>query len=315
MRIAFYGNFSVSYSSETHHAASLEALGHEVVRLQEPKCGATQIVAEASRSDMFVWIHTHGWDTPGMNQALKRIKTAGVPVVAYHLDLYMGLRRWKQYERDPYLREIDHFFTVDRLMADWLNENTAVTGHYLPAAVFGPECYLAETDHPQGNDVIFVGSKGYHPEWPYRPKLIDWLRDTYGPRFTHVGGDGDTGTVRGHDLNRIYASSKVVVGDTLCLNFDYPDYWSDRVYETLGRGGFLIHPCIKGMERTFKHERDLVFYEYGDFDALQYQIDKYLDDPDWQPIRERIRRNGHELVKGSETYAHRWQTILDTVFS
>lgn len=310
MRIAFYGNFGVSYSSETHHAASLESLGHDVVRLQEPKCAASQIIAEAKNSDMFVWIHTHGWDTPGMAKALREIKAAGVPVVAYHLDLYMGLKRWQQYEGDPYMRDIDHFFTVDRLMADWLNANTPVRGHYLPPGVFGPECYMAEPDG-FGNDVIFVGSKGYHPEWPYRPKLIDWLRDTYGPRFTHVGGDGDTGTIRGAELNRFYASSKVVVGDTLCLNFDYPDYWSDRCPETLGRGGFLIHPAIRGMENYFTGGEHLAYYQFGDFDKLKFLIDYYLDH---DAERETIRHAGHEHVKNTATYAHRWAEILDTVF-
>lgn len=178
MRIVFYGNFQVSYSSESHHAASLEELGHTVVQLQEPSTPADQIIAEAAKSDMFAWVHTHGWNTPGMKTVLHAIKARGVPVVTYHLDLYLGLRRWKIYESDPYMRDIDHFFTVDRLMADWLNANTEVRGHYLPAAVFGPECYLAEPTSPHGNDVIFVGSKGYHPEWPYRPQLIEWLRAT-----------------------------------------------------------------------------------------------------------------------------------------
>lgn len=311
MRIVFYGNFQVSYSSESHHAASLKELGHIVVQLQEPSTPADQIIAEATKSDMFVWVHTHGWNTPGMRTALRTIKAGGVPVVAYHLDLYLGLRRWKMYESDPYMRDIDHFFTVDRLMADWLNANTEVRGHYLPAAVFGPECYLAEPTSPHGNDVIFVGSKGYHPEWPYRPQLIDWLRATYGPRFTHIGGDGDTGTIRGDELNRLYASSKVAVGDTLCLNFDYPDYWSDRVYETLGRGGFLIHPRVPGMDREFADYKHLAFYTYGHFDQLKSEIDFWLASDD---DREQVRSDGYTHVKGEHTYAHRWRTILDTVF-
>jgi Glycosyl transferases group 1 len=282
-----------------------------VIRLQEPRCTAEHIREQALAADMFVWVHTHGWQTPGITEALTDIRAAGVPVVAYHLDLYLGLRRWAEYESDPYMRLVDHWFTVDRLMADWLNANTTVRGHYLPAAVFGPECYLAPADHPAGNDVIFVGSRGYHPEWPYRPQLIDWLRTTYGPRFTHVGGDGDTGTIRGDELNRLYANSKVVVGDTLCLGFRYPDYWSDRVYETLGRGGMLIHPHVPGMERTFTDGEHLAFYPYGDFAALKALIDHYLDH---DAERERIRRAGHDLVRLGHTYTHRWQTIVDTVF-
>jgi hypothetical protein len=98
------------------------------------------------------------------------LREVGVPSISYHLDLYMGLRRWTQYKSDPFLMNLDHFFTVDRLMADWLNSNTAVRGHYVPAGVFGPETYLGESGHPYGNDVVFVGQRNYHPEWPYRPR-------------------------------------------------------------------------------------------------------------------------------------------------
>jgi hypothetical protein len=160
--------------------------------------------------------------------------------------------------------------------------------------------------------VVFVGSKNYHPEWPWRGQLIQWLRDTYGSRFTHVGGDGDTGTLRGDTLNRMYTNSKVAVGDTLCLGFDYPYYASDRLFECPGRGGFNLFPRIKGLEEWFVEGEEIAFYEYGDFDQLKFLIDYYLED---EGRREHIRRAGHERVKAEHTYRHRWETILQTVFA
>ena len=311
MRVTFYGNFEVDYSSETHHANSLELMGHEVVRLQEPKTPAQQIVSEALASDLFVWIKTHGWETPGINAALERIKAAGVPVVAYHLDLYMPIGRWRQYENSPYMQALDHWFTCDPLMADWLNDTTPVKGHFLPAGVYGPECYISDMGSDDANDVIFVGSKGYHAEWPWRPRLIQWLKDTYGSRFTHVGGDGDTGTLRGDDLNRVYANSKVAVGDTLCVGYNYPKYASDRLFECPGRGGFNLFPHITGISDWFIEDQEIAFYEYGDLDGLKASIDYYLEHDD---VREQMRRAGHERAKAEHTYERRWNTILDTVF-
>lgn len=313
MRIAFLGNWGVDYSSESHHAKSLESLGHTVVRMQEPNTSAARIQDEAEASDLFVWVHTHGWQTPNIDHAITAIRAAGVPVVAYHLDLYLPLpQRWAQYQDDPYIRLVDHWFTVDPAMADWLNANTAVHGHYLPAGVFGDECYISDQPSPHANDVIFVGSRGYHPEWSYRPKLIDWLRNTYGRRFTHVGGDGHTGTIRGHELNAVYANSKVAVGDSLCPGFTYPDYVSDRIFECAGRGGFQIFPHIKGLERWFRDCEHLAFYPFGDFEHLKFQIDYYLED---DASREDMRRAGHEHVKANHTYRHRWQQIIETVFA
>lgn len=310
MRITFLGNFSVPYSSETHHASSLETLGHEVIRLQEVQHNADTIRREACASDMFVWVHTHGWSTPGIEDVLVSLRERGIPTVTYHLDLWFGLQRQRDVLSGPYW-SLDHFFTVDKMMADWLNDNTSVKGHFLPAGVFDKECYISTEPSPHANDVIFVGSRRYHPEWVWRPQLIDWLRDTYGPRFTHVGGDGDTGTIRGDDLNRVYANSKVAVGDTLCLGFNYPWYTSDRLFEAPGRGGFQLFPRIHGVEEWFTNRNTIEFFDFGDFNGLKQLIDHYLTH---DVEREKIRRQAHEHVKTHHTYVQRWETILETVF-
>lgn len=314
MRVTFYGNHSVSYSSESHHCASLEELGCEVVRLQEPKVHAQDIQREALKSNLFVWVKTHGWHTEGdMLEVLRNLRAAGVPSMTYHLDLYRVIpERWAQYQADPYMRALDHFFTVDRLMADWLNENTDTKGHYLPPGVFGQECYISDRPSPHANDVVFVGARGYHRQWRHRQLLLDHLERTYGNRFTRAGGDAPTGTVRGDALNRLYANSKIAVGDTFCVGYDYPDYWSDRLPETLGRGGFLLMPYVRGMERDFTDGEHVVFWNYGDFDDLDRKIAYYLEH---DAEREQIRKAGHEHVKSTATYKHRWQTILDTVFA
>lgn len=311
MLIQLLGNHLVDYSSEAHHAKSLESLGHQVIRVQEGRATADEILTAAEDIDLLVWVKTHGWDTPGINQVLDTLRDRRIPVISYHLDLYMPIQRWQRYRDDPYMMGLDHFFTVDPKMSDWLNTNTAVRGHFLPAGVYDRECYISQEPSPHANDVIFVGAKGYHPEHPWRTKLIDWLRDTYGPRFTHVGGDGDTGTLRGDDLNRVYANSKVAVGDTLCVGFDYPGYASDRLFECPGRGGFNLFPHIQGLDDWYTGGEHIAYFPFGDFGKLKWLIDYYLNNPE---ERERIRIAGHEHTKANHTYRHRWETILQTVF-
>jgi hypothetical protein len=306
MRIAFLGNFRVDYTSETHHALSLETLGHTVDRLQESEAHAGDILDTAQQADAFVWVHTHGWRTPAIDRVLHELRRRKIPTLTYHLDLWFGLHRQRDIRREPYW-QVEHFFTADRLMAEWLNDNTRIRGYYLPAGVYHAECEPAVST--ELFDIAFVGSKQYHPEWAYRRRLLDWLADHYGDRFRHYGGDG-LGVVRGAALNQVYANAKVVVGDSLCLRYQYPDYWSDRVYETLGRGGFLIHPQVPGMDRTFTDRKHLVFYEYGNFDQLRELIDYYVDRAD---EREQIRVAGHQLVRTEHTYLDRWATILEVL--
>jgi hypothetical protein len=315
MRITFLGNFQVPFSSETHHKISLESLGHYVIPLQETQAGSEQIMREALQSDIFVWVHTHGWNTPGersMASVLNILRDKSIPTLTYHLDLWFGLNRQAELEADDIYKHIQHFFTVDKKMADWFNENgNGVQGHYLPAGVLGQECFIDENIQ-KVNDVVFVGSRNYHPEWPYRPTLVNWLQQTYGNRFIHVGGDG-IGIVRGHELIGLYNATKVAVGDSLCVDFIYPYYWSDRVYETMGRGGFLIMPYIKGLEDEFKlwgDDKELVTYPFGDFERLKEVIDHALVN---DKEREAIRIRGHNKVKNNYTYKHRWQTILTEI--
>jgi hypothetical protein len=313
--IVFLGNFEVSYSSENHHAKSLESLGHTVCKLQERTIKDSFVLQQAMNSDLFIWVHTHNWATPGrlgMAHVLEELKKADIPTMTYHLDLWFGLERQKDLEEDDFYKTIGHFFATDKLMTDWFNENTNVKGHFLPAGVYDKECYIHE-DYSKDEfeyDVIFVGSKRYHHEHKYRAELVDFLRRIYGKRFLHVGGDGDTGTVRGNDLNRIYAKSKVAVGDSLNINFNYPYYTSDRLFESTGRGGFTIYPRITGLEEYFIDGEEIVFYEHGNLEDLKSKIDQYLDD---NSTRELIRLGGHERTKQEHTYIHRWASILETL--
>lgn len=311
MKIVFLGNFQVPYTSENHYAQTFEKLGHTVVRLQETMVTTDRVYSEATNADMFFWVHTHGWNLKGhrtMAQVLRKLRNLGIPSVAYHLDLYMGLERWKEYNDHEYFK-VQHFFTVDKLMADWLNENTETTGHYLPAGVFEDECYIAEPVDEFKYDVVFVGSKQYHDEWKYRPQLIDWLKKTYGRNFGHFGNDG-LGVVRGDSLNKLYASAKVVIGDTLCLDFKYPHYWSDRIYETTGRGGMMLHPYIKGLETQFDFTKEIMVYEYGNFDELKKTIYVLLTN---EKLRTDIQKAGHDRTKREHTYTQRLATIIQKV--
>lgn len=313
MKLVLYGNGEVPYCSEVHYKRSLEALGHHVELLQENRVPTDVVLAKALRADALIWVHTHSFKNVGMpmEQVLATLKTAGVPSIAMHLDLYVPIQRWQQYEGSPYFKT-SHWFTVDPKMADILNETGETSAYFIPAGVLEDECYISTEPSEHANDVVFCGSRNYHFEWSWRGQLLDWLRSTYGSRFTHVGGDGDTGTLRGDALNRMYSNSKVAVGDTLCMGFDYPMYHSDRLWEASGRGAAQIFPRITGLDQWFKEGEHLLYYDFGDFDGLKRKIDWLLEH---DTEREQIRLAGHEMVKATGTYRHRWQHIMGTVFA
>lgn len=315
MKIAILGNFRVDYTSESDYKWTLEKLGHEVFPLQESVATGEEILRTAKQCDALMWVHTHGWPTPGLSMkvVLEQLKNDSIPTFGYHLDLWLGIEREKDLKTDDYWH-IEHFFSVDGEMAEYLNKNTRVKGYYLPAAVVEKHCYMADPHPKYRKEIIFSGSYEYHKEWPYRKQLIDFLHRTYGKRFKRYGHKGsdqrDAYYIMGADLNVLYASASVIVGDTLCPGFNKPYYFSNRAFETTGKGGFLIHPYIKGLEECFVLGEEIVTYKYGDFEELKNKIDYYLTHPE---EREQIRYAGHERTKRDHTFTNRLQFMLETI--
>ncbi len=313
MRIAYIGNFSQTHCTEVHIAATLEDLGHEVLRLQEDELLADW--PSRLKPDTDLLLYTRTWGKTVTLEHLAQLRERKITTASYHLDLYVGLKRMDGLDDDPFWRT-DYVFTPDGdPRSQKIFEEKGINHHYIKPGVFRPECYMAEP-YVQNFDVLFVGGGSAtgegpqygHTEWPYRGKLIKFLKDTYGDKFRKFGWP--EATIRNDSLNQLYADSKVVVGDSICLDFKHTYYWSDRVYETMGRGGFIIHPYIKGMEEEFHHGKNIVFYEYNDWDDLKKQIDYYLEHDD---EREKIRLAGHEYVKSNCTYQERLIQALDII--
>lgn len=303
MRIVYVGNQRHSWCTEVHLAATMRDLGHEVIFAQEDEWSVDQIRNEAFQSDLLFYTRTWGHREPEkFLQMLADLKRAGIASASYHLDLYVGLQREDSIVGDPFW-STEYVFTPDgsQEAADFFAAR-GINHHYIKPGVFKGEC-VPGTFRPEfDNDIVFVGSHGaYHTEWPYRDQLVGWLYSTYGePQFKRYGAGATV--VRGEPLNDLYASAKVVVGDSLCLNFTRDHYWSDRVYETVGRGGFLIHPFIEGLEEEFTAGKHMEFYEFNDWDGLKGLVDFYVAHPE---LAREIANAGQAHVRETATYNNR----------
>lgn len=285
MRVAQIGNFIPAHSTENHLKRALEINGNRVIPFQE-NYPATWMPGEVLREEPDFVLWTRTWHLPEFDQdgLLDACAAAGVPTIAYHLDRWWDLDREHQIVEEPMFR-CALVVTADGGHADeWAH--AGVNHHWFPPGVLAAEASVPGQYRRQlASEIAFVGSTGhYHPEWPWRLELIDWLRSTYGERVQFWPKPNQP-AVRGQRLNDLYASVKVAVGDS-CLvpradGTSMHHYWSDRVPETIGRGAILVHPYVEGIVEAFTDDetgldRGPWTFPLGNFDALAEMIDRAL---------------------------------------
>jgi glycosyltransferase involved in cell wall biosynthesis len=303
-RLAILGNFEPEHSTENDLLWTLRDMGHQVFRFQENRDRTEEILTacQLQRIALLLYVHTHGWETPGkysVSDLILLLREHGIKTASFHLDRYWGLnqndRREDRVGEHPFWTT-DAVFTADGGNQERFHER-GINHHWLPPGVVKRDCYLGERREDLVVDVGFVGATGYHPEYPFRGELLGFLKEVYGERFRIFQG------YRGKRLNDLYASIRVVVGDSCFGGSD--SYWSDRVPETLGRGGFLIHPASKGLTIP-----GLMTFEPGNLQELQDKIDYYLDHP---KARAACQGAAFDWVQDFETYHNRMTTLLRTM--
>lgn len=307
MRVTYLGNFGAEHSTENHVARAFEANGHTVNRLQENDRAWERV--PLLEHDMVLWTTTYDYAPPetfdAQREMLKRLE---VPSVGFHLDRWWGLRREHRLHESPFFR-CDLVITADggheQQFAD-----AGIAHAWLPPGVSAPECALGARIDDLVAPLAFVGSwqGGYHQEWYHRAQLIEHLKQR-GGRFYPPPGQP---SVRGAALRNVYASTDVLVGDS-CLAGGATHYISDRVPETIGRGGFLIHPRVEGVtDGTQYTEGDhLLCWSLGDWDELDNMIDAALSDPD---MRRQVATAGREHVLAHHTYEVRAKQIVALMY-
>jgi len=297
------GDFRYAWCTPNLMARTLGRMGHDIIRIQEDEAGLFDVVNKANSSDLFFWSMTYGMLGLDGSKMLSLIK---VPTFTYHLDVLVGIEREDMIKENPFFK-LDYFFQTDGDPETLKRyKDLGVNAFWLPAACSKEECYLAPKVKDFQHDIIFVGSYKYHKEHQYRGMLINWLRSVYNKRFCLYPDDRNM-FMKGHELNQLYATAKVVIGDSFGATPPRKNYWSNRVPETTGRGGFLIHRKVEGMEKFYADGKDLVTYDNGDFSQLRDYIDYYLYH---DAEREKIKRSGMQYTKENQTFDNRIEEMF-----
>jgi hypothetical protein len=314
VKVAYIGNFDPPFSTENDVAKAFRHLDWEVAQLQENRTSWQHVREAALTSDLLLITST--WDEAQplgeMVATFRECAIRGIPTATLHLDIFFrsdrGPRKW--WLSPMFFTR--YVFTSDGSHQDEWNR-LGVDHRWLRPAVRHDAVHIGGPRPEFACDVAFVGSNGvgYHDSaWPYRKELLGQLRamcQRNGWSFRNPGGDNPK-IDRGEDMNDFYASAKVTVGDSLCLDREKTLYCSDRAYEAPGRGGLLIMPQLDFLDEDYAGH--LPMYRWGDWDDLEFRIRHYLTN---EADNQAVRQETQAIVRDGHTYLHRVQELLRQV--
>lgn len=287
---------------------ALEQLGHSVVRVQEKRrrrdVPLMSVIRESQRFDFCLF---HKWDVVSEIEEVARL----MPCAFWYFDMIRPV------DDDPTLaarsetriKWMADVLAIPRVVAgfctdgDWVCEDRGRTGKLRWLMQGADERTLGfGTPIPNydGPEILFTGMINHGRR---RAAHVEHLRQRYGDRFAVMGDGGPKYRKHGRELADVFASCKVVVAPD---GPNTPRYWSNRVYLTLGLGGYLLHPRCEGL---FDHYRPSELTTYKDWDHLDYLINRACDLP---PMYRRMEaERGHERTNESNLYRHRVKNLVD----
>jgi hypothetical protein len=304
MRIVFVAKHTNGGNDEESAITyALETLGHEVVRLEERK-GAK---ATGYKADLMLFLKYYNLDV------LSRVN---YPKAFWYFDLVTypdPTLESRNTTRINWMREVlplvDLGFCTDGSWVEKCDEQFAHSSDFtgtklvwLPQGFDSRMVGVGEPWVPNERDklheILFTGigrggGRG-------RERFVDAMVNRYKQSFHHV-----TRGVHGTALKQLIRSSKVVVAP------DSPvadRYWSNRVYLTLGYGGFLLHPFCSGLANHYEAGEELAFY--GGMEDLYDKVAYYMARPE---ERHRVAENGMQRTLTQHTYLHRCRELVATV--
>ncbi len=287
-------HFSGLNDDEGAIAYALEVLGHTVFRVHEAALFRNPIDL-TQEADLCLF---HKWsDTKEIAEIAKRIPTvfwffdrvgADDPTLQYRSTIR---KRWME----RILPHVKLGFCTDGDAV--VNDTTGKLFWLMQGAderVVGLGTPTPLTPSP---DILFVGETRYCGQG--RESFVREMFERYGVRFFHVRQG-----VHGRSLANLIISSKIVVAPDAPVS---DRYWSNRIYITLGFGGFLFHPYCSELEKQYGN---LVEY-YKTRDQLHRLVEWGLNLS--QEARDKHALDSYEYTLHHHLYRHRVEELLQVV--
>lgn len=267
---------------------ALEKLGHIVHRIQQD---SGYLASQIPDADFCLF---HHWED------LNQIGRVEIPKVFWCFDLInyqdneLGSRNKN---RIAWITKItdasDLGFCTD---GDWVRQDT--TGKLIQLLQGADERRMRMPNRVDQDVPLLLTGAGRGGE--RRQRFVDDMRNIYGESLTHI----ESGIYQEKLASLIERSEVVLAPDAPATDH----YWSNRVYMTLGFGGFLLHPYCEDLTHHYTSGREIVYYKNRQ--ELDQLIDHYQGQPEerWE-----IQSRAFERTAAEHTYRHRCEVLMEEV--
>jgi spore maturation protein CgeB len=250
-------------------------------------------------------IFIHSMDLP--LPILEKISGTRIKTVQYYHDTIYGDRYTELLPKvAQWGRQVDLFL----INAKGLHNHLKSLGIDNPIFIVeGCDIYDHKKRHPLlpiwKSEVAFIGAA--RPDEPRIPliKKLNEICDlkVYGKNWEQFGIKPATKKVNSREYGLICGGAKIMLGIDAVTNVE--GHWTNRLWLTLGCGGFHLANYIQGMEEFFVDREHLVLYRNEDecIDLVKEYLFKSEE-------RERIAEKGYRLVHEHYTFHHFVDKVL-----
>lgn len=202
------------------------------------------------------------------------------------------------------------FIQRGALVDYFLATNQGMLAEYKQAGIVNPVYFTGACDRYDHrirrpflplwkSDIAFIGrARAHEPRVELTRKLAQTLYvKVYGKDWEHFGFKPTLRTITPRTYALVCGGARIILGADITDKVD--GYWSNRLWLTLGCGGFFLTAYVHGMEDFFENKKHLVWY-HSETECMHLAAE-YLAKPE---ERQAIARQGYQLVHQHHTFHH-----------
>jgi len=299
-KIIFFGKSKRRTRTTFHMVRAFKECGNDVLWLNHSQIRRRQ-KNESDRWTLdqitvfkpnFIFIYSK--DIP--LSVLRKISESGIKTVLYSEDMSDEIS--------------DELIQLGMLVDYFLVTNKGMLTDYKKAGIVNPVYFVGACDRYDHrlrrpflplwkSDIAFIGqARANEPRVNLVQKLSERFKvKVYGKNWQTFGFNPTLTTITPRSYALVCGGAKIFLGSD--ITDKVTGYWSNRLWLTLGCGGFFLTAYVQGMENIFENKRHLVWY-HSEQECLSL-AEEYLAKPE---ERRKIALQGYQLVHDNYTFHH-----------